>query len=192
MLTKKKIQMLGASLLAVVAAAAFPAAASAAKCEDVATSKVFAPLGDLNDYFLAPGGDFEGTQTWSTTGAVSQRYTHPPLPGAGPTGMVLGAGGSMTSPRLCADLLRPTLRFLAYAYQGRGTLRVEAVEDHGGTVVLGRLAGANFATGAATGHVAFGTLLGLLPDSFKHVRLRLTAESGTWVADAVYVDPYMR
>ena len=49
MLTKKKIQMLGASLLAVVAAAAFPAAASAAKCEDVATSKVFAPLGDLND-----------------------------------------------------------------------------------------------------------------------------------------------
>jgi hypothetical protein len=192
MLTKQKFQMLAAGLLATVAAAAFPAAASAAKCEKVATTKVFAPLGDLNDYFLAPGGDFEGKQTWRTTGPVAQRYTHPALPGAGPTGMVLGAGGSMTSPKLCADLLRPTLRFLAYAHRGAGTLRVEAIDDHGAAVLLGRLDGAGFASGAATGHVAFGTVLGLVPDSFKHVRLRLTAESGTWVADAVYVDPYMR
>jgi hypothetical protein len=192
MLTKKKMRMMGASLLAVAAAAAFPAAASAANCEKIPTSKVFAPLGDFNDYFLAPGGDFEGKLTWSTAGPVTQRYTHPALPGAGSTGMVLATGGSMTSPRLCADLLRPTLRFLAYAHRGTGTLRVEAIDDKGAKVVLGRLAGADFASGAATGHVAFGAVLGLVPDSFKHVRLRLTAESGTWVADAVYIDPYMR
>jgi hypothetical protein len=191
MLTKT-IRTIGAGLLAVAATAAFPAAASAANCETIATKKVFAPLGDYNDYFLAPGGDFEGTQTWKTTGPVVQRYTHPALPGAGSTGMVLGAGGSITSPRLCADVLRPTLRFLAYAYQGKGALRVEALEDNGAAILLGRLAGAEFAAGAASGHVAFGSALGLMPNGSKHVRLRITAESGTWVADAVYIDPYQR
>ena len=118
--------------------------------------------------------------------ATPTRRCPPPVP----PGWCSAAGGSITSPKLCADLLRPTLRFGAYAYRGTGTLRVEAVDDKGAAVVLGRLAGAEFAAGAATGHVAFGTVLGLVPDSFKHVRLRITAESGTWVADAVYIDPY--
>jgi hypothetical protein len=191
MLTKR-IKMLGAGLLAAAAAVVFPAGASAANCEKLPTTKVFAPLGDFNDYFLAPGGDFEGTQTWQTAGPVIQRWTHPALPGAGPTGMVLGSGGSITSPKLCADLLRPTLRFGAYAYQGAGSLRVEAVDDKGAAVLLGRLGGAEFAAGMVTEHLGFGTKLGLAPDSSKHVRLRLTAESGTWIADAVYIDPYMR
>jgi hypothetical protein len=183
---------LRAGVVAAVALAAFPAAASAAQCDKVATAKVFAPLGDYNDYFLAPGGDFEGTLTWQRSGAVTQTYTHPALPGAGSTGVVLGAGGSVTSPKLCADLLRPTLRFLAYARQGQGALKVEAIQDSGKVVLLGRLAGSQFATGNATGHVSFGTVLGIPVGGSKHVRLRLTAESGTWAADAVYIDPYMR
>ena len=55
---------LGAALAAVaVMAAAAPAAASAASCPVQATTQLFAPLGDTNSYFLAPGGDFEGTNT---------------------------------------------------------------------------------------------------------------------------------
>ncbi|HWT22539.1 MAG TPA: hypothetical protein VN213_03440 [Solirubrobacteraceae bacterium] len=192
MLNNLTTRLARAGVAAVVALAALPAAASAAQCEKVATSKVFAPIGDTNDYFLAPGGDFEGTMTWERTGPVAQRWTHPALPGAGPTGLVMGAGGTVTSPKLCADVLRPTLRFLAYAHNGHGSLRVEALEDGGKAVLLGRLAGASFASGAATGHVSFGTVLGLALDASKHVRLRLTAESGLWAADAVYVDPYMR
>jgi hypothetical protein len=185
-------RVLRAGLVVAAALAMFPAAASAAQCDKVPTAKVFAPLGDTNDYFLAPGGDFEGALTWERSGPVIQRWIHPALPGAGSTGLVIAAGGSVTSPKLCADLLRPTLRFLAYAYQGQGALRVDAVHDNGQAVVLGRLSGSAFGAGAATDSVAFGTLLGIALDDSKHVRLRLTAESGTWVADAVYVDPYMR
>ena len=83
MLTKTKARIVRAGIAAAVALAVFPAAASA-KCETVVTSKVFAPLGDNNDYFLAPGGDFEGTLEWSTSGPVVQRWTHPALSVAGP------------------------------------------------------------------------------------------------------------
>jgi len=188
----RTVRALRVGLAVAVALAVFPVAASAAQCDKVPTAKVFAPLGDTNDYFLAPGGDFEGQLTWDRSGPVVQRWTHPALPSAGSTGLVIGAGGSVTSPKLCADLAHPTLRFLAYAFQGQGALRVDAVDEMGGAIVLGRLSGAAFASGAATDSVAFGTLLGIGLDDFKQVRLRLTAESGTWVADAVYIDPYMR
>jgi hypothetical protein len=183
-------RMMRIGILAVVAVAAFPAMASAAQCDKVPTAKVFAPIGDNADYFLAPGGDFEGNLEWKATGPVVQQYTHPAFSVAGSTGLVLGAGGSVTSPQLCADIDRPTLRFFAYAPQRTGTLRVEAVGDHGETVVLGRLNGA--AISLNSGLLAFGSMLGLDLDTSKHVQLRLTAESGNWVADAVYIDPYMK
>lgn len=191
MLTRTRARIVRAGIAAAVALAVFPAAASAS-CDTVATSKVFASLGDTNDYFLAPGGDFEGPLTWATSGPVVQRWTHPALPQAGSTGLVIGAGGSATSPAICADQLRPALRFGAWAYQGVGSLKVEAIEDNGKVVLLGRLAGGDFLSGGATGLVSFGTLLGLDLDGSKQVRLRLTVESGTWVADAVYIDPYQR
>jgi len=192
MLTKTKARIVRAGIAAAVALAVFPAAASA-KCDTIATSKVFAALGDTNDYFLAPGGDFEGKLEWKTDGPVYQTWTHPALPAAGSTGLVMGPGGSATSPKICADELRPTLRFGAWAFRGLGTLKVEAIEDGGKVVLLGRVAGASVANiSIATPVVSFATLLGVTLDQSKHVQLRLTAESGTWVADAVYVDPYMR
>src|SRR3954452_7022549 len=184
---------LRAGFVVAAALAVFPSAASAAKCDKVPTAKVFAAIGDSNDYFLAPGGDFEASAPkWERTGPVFQTWTHPALPLAGSTGMIMGAGGSITSPKLCADLDRPTLRFLAYAHQGAGTLRVDAVHEHGEVVTLGRLSGSAFGFGAATSSVAFGTLLAPGLEDSKDVQLRLTAESGTWVVDGVYIDPYMR
>jgi hypothetical protein len=183
-------RMMRVGTLALVAIAAFPAMASAAQCDKVPTAKVFAPIGDNADYFLAPGGDFEGVLEWKATGPVVQRYTHPAFAVAGSTGLVMGAGGSVTSPQLCADIDRPTLRFFAYAPAHTGTLRVDAVADNGATTTLGRLNGA--AISLNSGLLGFGNLLGLDLDTSKHVRLRLTAESGTWVTDAVYIDPYMR
>jgi hypothetical protein len=187
---KVRRRMMRVGTLALVAMAAFPAMASAAQCDKVPTAKVFAPIGDNADYFLAPGGDFEGKLEWKTSGPVVQQYTHPAFSVAGSTGLVLGAGGSVTSPQLCADMSRPTLRFFAYAPQRTGTLRVDAVADNGETVTLGRLNGA--AISLNSGLLGFGSLLGLNLDTSKHVRLQLTAESGTWIADAVYIDPYMK
>ena len=187
-----KRRALRAGVLAAVAATAFPAAASAAKCDKLATSKVFAALGDSNDYFLAPGGDFEGALNWKTSGSVSQRWTHPALPAAGSTGLVVGAGGSATSPELCADLDRPTLRFGAYALGGTGVLRLDAVDHKGATTLLARVTAAQAASLPLTGSLGFGSLLGLDVQGSKSVQLKLTAESGTWTVDAVYIDPYMR
>lgn len=178
--------------IAVGAFGAAPGAALAAQCDKVPTTKVFAPLGDVNDYFLAPGGDFEGTLSWQRSGPVEQRWTHPPLRAADPTGLVLGAGGSVTSPTLCADELRPTLRFLAYAHQGRGSLRVEAVHNDNKVTPLGRLPGSGYSRGAATTHVPFATALAIESNASKHVALRFTAENGIWATDAVYVDPASR
>jgi|1185.fasta_scaffold15843_2 hypothetical protein len=183
-------RMMRIGILAVVAMAAFPAMASAAKCDKVPTTKVFAAIGDNSDYFLAQGGDFEGKLEWKAVGPVVQTYTHPAFPAAGSTGLVLGAGGSVTSPNLCADLDRPTLRFFAYAPQHTGTLRVDAIGDHGEVQTLGRLNGA--ALSLNSGLLSFGNVLGLNLDDSKHVQLRLTAESGVWVTDAVYIDPYMK
>jgi hypothetical protein len=186
---KLKARAVRAGALAAVALATFPAMASAAKCDKVQTSKVFAALGDTSDYFLAPGGDFEGKLTWKVSGPVVQAWTHPALPTAGSTGLVLSAGGSVTSPNVCADMDRPTLRLFAFAPRGSGTLRVDAVSGKD-TVTLGRLDGSRFSL--AAGLLNFGSLLGLGLDTSKDVQVRLTAESGTWIADAVYVDPYMR
>ena len=70
MLGRTKARMLRAGLAALLALVAFPAAASAADSDAVATSKVFAPIGDLNDYFLAPGGDFEGKAKTNLKAAI--------------------------------------------------------------------------------------------------------------------------
>src|SRR3954467_10105852 len=154
-----KRRMMRIGTLPLLAMAAFPAMASAAQCDKVPTAKVFAPIGDNADYFLAPGGDFEGSLEWKATGPVVQKYTHPAFSVAGSTGLVLGAGGSVTSPQLCADLDRPTFRFFAYAPQHSGTLRVDAVGEHGETVLLGRLDGA--ALSLTSGLLGFGNLLGI-------------------------------
>jgi hypothetical protein len=185
-----KRRMMRIGTLALLAMAAFPAMASAAQCDKVPTAKVFAPIGDNADYFLAPGGDFEGNLQWKTTGSVVQQWTHPAFSVAGSTGLVMSAGSTVTSPQLCADIDRPTLRFFAYAPAHAGTLRVDAVADNGATTTLGRLNGA--AISLNSGLLGFGNMLGLDLDTSKHVRLRLTAESGTWVADAVYIDPFMK
>ena len=193
MLTKKKMQMLGASLLAVVAAAAFPAAASAATCENVATSKVFAPLGDLNDYFLAPGGDFEGALTWSTAGP-GDAALHPPRAarrrfhrdGAGDRRLddVAEAVRGPAAP----DAAVPRLRLPGHRHAaGRGGRRQgrEPWSSAGSPAPTSRPAPPRGTWPSARCWASCRT-------RFKHVRLRLTAESGTWVADAVYIDPYMR
>jgi hypothetical protein len=185
-----KRRLVRAGALAAVALASFPAMASAAKCDKVPTSKVFAAIGDNSEYFLAPGGDFEGKLSWKANGPVVQTWTHPALPVAGSTGLVLAAGGSVTSPKLCADLDHPTFRFFAFPRNSQGSLRVDAVDEKGRSVLLGRLNGS--AVTLNSGLLAFGTALGLEVDASKHVQLRLTAESGTWIADAVYIDPYMR
>ena len=65
--------------------AVVPGAAQAAECPVPVTTQVFAEFGDPNQYFLAPGGDFESLSWARSGGAGSSRHD--------PFGLAPGASG---------------------------------------------------------------------------------------------------
>ncbi len=106
--------------LAAVALAAVPAVASAA-CPLPPTTQAFARFGDTSDYFLAPGGGFEGAPSWSRSGPAEQVAGNEPFMLAGAddtTSMRLPPSGRVTTPRFCVTADMPHLRFVARAGGG--------------------------------------------------------------------------
>src|SRR5689334_13416058 len=113
------------ALSAVVAGAALFAAApgtasagvlvaSAPSCDNGATSQPFAQWGDNNDYFLAPGGDFEsGAGGWTLNGARVSGDQEPwrVNGGSGSHALVVPAGHSVVSPTMCVGIENPSMRF---------------------------------------------------------------------------------
>jgi hypothetical protein len=101
------------------AAAILPATASAADCPDQPTTQAFAKIGDLADYALAPGGDFEkGTAGWTLNNAhlVAGNETVGILPGyrsvaMGNNWFVTGPS-TLTSPWFCVNNDHPYFRYL--------------------------------------------------------------------------------
>ena len=184
---------LGAALAAVaVMAAAAPAAASAASCPVQATTQLFAPLGDANNYFLAPGGDFEGTNTWTKTGKTVIRMKDGYTTLAGANAMQMPVGGSGTSPAVCVDVDRPHLRLAARADKTVGTLQVDAVLASGAVKPLANLSAANHLDWNLTGDIPLTSPLGVTSTITQQVRLRFTASGGAWSIDGVAVDPRVR
>ena len=192
-ITKSRLaRLVPLAVVASLALAAFPGAAAAAECPAQPTTKVFASFGDLNDYFLAPGGDFEGPLSWQRAGEVAREDAEKPWDIAGRKGLVFESAGHVTSPELCVSPLHPHLRFLASARTATGTLRVDAVSANGTVTSLARLDPEPFRGWALSPEVPLAGALVLDEDGTVHVRLRFTAESGGWVIDAVEVDPYQR
>jgi hypothetical protein len=187
------VRLARTAVAAALAAAVLPAAASAAECPPQATSKPFAPLGDLGDYFLAPGGDFEGTTTWALGAGATVRAADKPIDFAGARVLDLAPGASATSPEVCVDTLMPHLRFGTRALDEDDRLRVEAVDaGSGAATTLGVLDGDDFEEGWwVTPEVALAGRLDLAAGS-RTVRLRLTALRGRWLSDGVYVDPLVK
>lgn len=94
-------------------------------CQDGATAKYFAALGDQADYVLAPGGDFETTLAgWALDGAgvVAGNETVGIVGGA--RSLLLGGkrAATATSPPICVNDAHPHFRFLAKATSGSGVL----------------------------------------------------------------------
>ncbi len=183
-----------AAALAAALAAVLPASASAADCPPQPTTKPFAALGDQGDYFLAPGGDFEGTVSWSLGPGAAVRTAEKPVDLAGNRVLDLGPGASATSPALCVDDLTPHLRLGARASDDDDRLRLEAVDAETGVAVrLTTISGDAFeGRWAVTPEVPLAAPLGVVAFAPRSVRLRLTAASGRWMADAIYVDPLVR
>ncbi|MEA2155536.1 MAG: hypothetical protein QOE11_1676 [Solirubrobacteraceae bacterium] len=178
--------------------------ASAPSCDAQALSKPFTPWLDVADYTALPGGNFEGDGAgWSTTGTAGVAAGNESFHVGGAAddqSLALSAGGSATSPTICAGLEHPTLRFFAKRRStsllgSLSTLRVDALVETslGGvlTVPIGVVAsGGSWQPTLPMAVVA--NLLPLLPGEHTPIAFRFTAQGGDWSVDDVFVDPYGR
>jgi hypothetical protein len=180
--------------------------ASAPTCDNGALSQPFAQFGDDNNYFLAPGGDFEdGAGEWADSGARVVADQEPwQVNGAGSHALNIPAGRSVVSPTICVGIEHPTMRFFAHRsggglLGGASTLVVTArtetslglVVDVPVGVVTGLTNGTNW--NKTPTQIVLTSLLPLLPGEHTPIQLRFTAVgTGDWVIDDVYVDPRQR
>lgn len=197
----------GATLVAALACLsllALPAGALAsnsmlATCQTPPISTPFSPWGDTNDYFLAPGGSFEGTADqvgWTlsnatlTPGNESFGVNDP----GDSQSLTINGGGSATSPYFCVDNTMSSLRFFAQQVNPGAGLRAWAlVQTSNGvtTVPLAHLYDGSTPTWAPSAPVVADTS-GLADGQTLQVALEFTvrASSASWQIDDVYVDPY--
>ena len=187
--------------LAVLAAAALPAAAAGAEtaqpvCEPKISSQVFALFGDTRDYYLAPGGDFEGSVSWAKSGAVSLSAQIDPfaLAGLRDAGSAwLQNGGKITSPKLCVTRDEPFMRFVA-RHAGGGQLDV-IVRNFDAD---GRVSNTSSGSISPSDHWVWAPsrlvdlLTGDLDTGYSgYVDIQFKSQ-GDWKIDDVFIDPYRR
>ena len=170
-----------------------------ASCPTQPVSTPFSQWGDSNDYFLVPGGSFEGTADqlgWTLSNASLTAGNEPfnvNDPGDQQS-LTINGGGSATSPYFCVDDTMSGLRFFAQQ-AGAGTdLRVKALmQNADGSVTavpIADLADGSMPAWAPTdslggsGHLPAGSSL------MVALRFRAPVSSGSWQIDDIYVDPY--
>jgi hypothetical protein len=178
-------------------AVAAPASASASGCSSPPVSKAFLPWGDLNDYFLAQGGDFESTGGWTFRGGARLVSGSEPFAAtgkAGKTSLSMPAGSVALSPVLCLTPDNPSIRFFAKAAQGRAALlRGEAVVTKPTSQVIGLGAVEGTLLWSAAKPMASGVDdVGWDGDKKVSLQIRFTASSGSWQIDDLFVDPQKR
>jgi hypothetical protein len=206
------------ALSAVVAGAALFAAlpgtasagllvASAPSCDNGSTSQPFAQWGDGNNYFLAPGGNFEnGGAGWTLNGA-RVASDQEPWRVAGDNGshaLVVPAGHSVVSPTVCVGIENPSMRFFAHRSGGgllgpASQLVVTArVETSLGVVIEVPVGVVDLLSNGATWNrtpvqIVLASLLPLLPGEHTPIQFRFAAVgTANWVIDDVFVDPRAR
>jgi hypothetical protein len=174
-------------------------AGAGASCPRQQTTQAFATWGDAAAYALVVGGAFESL-TWSVTGTAALAPENEPfgIAGGGVSSVRLASGDSVTSPVLCLSRDHPHLRFLARATEPRSRLRLVVSYDEGKgrahTVTLTDQLGDRYAAWAPSPDV---DLKKVLPaeGAVRNVRLRFSVggtQPGSWLVDAVFVDPVMR
>jgi hypothetical protein len=189
--------------------------ASRQTCSAPQLVSAFQSLGDLRDYVLAPGGDFEdwsleGWQTQkaklseggstlevATDATTDSRDDHGRGDNHGDDGdneqsLKVPAGGSATSPAMCVDLHYPTLRLMTKS-KGAGQLKVEVIYPDSDNPVFHPVAqlAAQGKDWAATQDIPVYPERGGTTPGMRKVALRFTTttDSNDWRIDDLYVDP---
>ncbi|MBO9532056.1 MAG: hypothetical protein J7513_03670 [Solirubrobacteraceae bacterium] len=105
-------KLIASLTLAGAVTACAPAVAAAAGCTQLPTSKAFSKFGDKADYSLAPGGGFEGTNTWTLTGGAKVVSGNENLGvSSGSKSLFMPITSTATSPEFCVDETNPYFRF---------------------------------------------------------------------------------
>jgi hypothetical protein len=185
----------GLTAVAALALGAAPAAASAAECSYGPSAPVFAAFGDTAQYYLAPGGSFEGTLGWARSGAAIVAEADPfRLTGLADThALRLRAYSWAITPKLCVSPETPHLRFVVKA-RGSGGLDVE-VRLYGSD---GEVTDSSSGSVSESDHVGWSPsrtvdlkVDNLAPGETGLVDVRFESK-GDWRVDDVFVDPYRR
>jgi hypothetical protein len=190
----KKNGRRAAKVLAALAlgAGVLPGVASAETgdaCPAQPISQSFLSFGDLNFYFLAPGGDFETRDVWSVTGEHDYVERDDDLVEiGGRQALLLRDGAQATSPAFCVDATYSHVRLGAEAGSNADQLTIEALPVDGPPITLGTLDGADFRTAGPSGFVPLASELGIDSGDMVQVQLRLSAR-GRWGTDFVSIDP---
>jgi hypothetical protein len=182
--------------IAALALGALPAVA-AADCPQLPTSKVFAPWGDMSEYFLAPGADFEAPMTSWTGGSLTFGNDPFYLAGGGDhKSLLIREGATASSPSFCADITHPDFRFVAQPLDARdpGSLQISVrFRDRWGTTQtwqMWTLAGVQYWT--ASPRVRLMRDLPLPDSGETTARVMFRAVGGDWVIDDVFIDPFRK
>ena len=116
--------------VAIASALAFGTAKSQAgliggllSCPGLSYSQPFSQWGDSNSYFLAPGGSFEGANSWKLTGGAQVVGGNEPAylnSHSDSHSLLLPPGSSATTPAICLAALSPHMRLMGFASDGSG------------------------------------------------------------------------
>jgi hypothetical protein len=199
-LFRSRLRVAGCRIVALACLGLFAVPGVAlASCPAPAVSTPFSQWGDSNNYFLIPGGSFEGTADqvgWTLSGASLTAANEPFFVNdAGDTqSLTIAGGGSATSPFFCVDNTMTSLRFFAQQATAGGGLRVQALvqsPDGVTTVPVAHLFDGSMPSWAPTNAIP-GDTSGLSDDQTLMVALQFTVRSpaASWQIDDVYVDPY--
>lgn len=168
-------------------------------CPSQPLSTPFAQWGDTSDYFLVPGGSFEGTADqvgWTLNNATLTSGNEPWYVNS-PTddqSLTISGGGSATSPFFCVDNTMPDLRFFAQEVTAGSDLEVKAIlQTAWGQISLpiADLADGSMSNWSPT--TPIGVTTGPIPSGQSMqvaLEFSLPASSGDWQVDDVYFDPY--
>ena len=172
-------------------------AALAAQCPTQTGKQQFSKWGDNANYFLVPGGTFEGTPAqvgWTLSGSTLTAGNEPFYINSATDNqsLVINGGGSATSPVFCVDSTMPRFRFFVRQTAPGSDLKIQGVvRTPRGTMsaTIGDL---------PDGSVGAWTPVLVNIPTYKIPKglavwgsLRLVVPgTGSWQLDDVYVDPY--
>lgn len=188
-----------AALTSITLAAVSAAPAAAAECPEQPVKQAFAQWGDTRDYFLAPGGGFEGALSWASVGAPAITLVNEPfnLSGPGLSSLHLKGAQTATTPVLCISQDHHVMRFVGKAQDKTSRLAVEVLWNDSGVAksdVVGELQADLYQAWKPSEAVPLGDQLPFSAGQVHEGRLRFKLKDGRgdWLVDSVFVDPYVR